>query len=90
MRRTVAPEEAAVARGLGAEEPEHADHPWQPQPAKVLSVLLYSDDVDTREPGAAGGRAPPAPPTCRRSRWTECATAPAVIAARGRAAGSTC
>lgn len=43
-----------------------------------LSVLLYSDDVDTREAVrlAVGRRpAPDVPPVT----WTECATAPAVI-----------
>jgi hypothetical protein len=71
-------EEAAVPEGLGPEEPEDADHPWQPQPAKVLSVLLYSDDVDTRaRVRLAVGRRPAA--DLPEVRWTECATAQAVI-----------
>ena len=52
---------------------EQADEP-------TMTVLVYSDDVDTRERvKLAVGRRPA--PDVPRVRWVECATGPAVIAA---------
>ncbi len=50
------------------------------QEPRELSVLLYSDDLTTREAvRLAVGRRPAS--DVPRVRWTECATAPAVISA---------
>lgn len=50
------------------------------QDARELSVLLYSDDATTREAvRLAVGRRPAS--DLPRVRWTECATAPAVLSA---------
>jgi len=77
------PDQAAVEVDEVDEEHEHDDQPWEPQPTPHLSVLLYSDDVDTRaRVRLAVGRRPA--PDLPEVRWTECATAPAVIAAVDR------
>jgi DNA-binding response OmpR family regulator len=55
---------------------EQAGHPEH----RTLSVLLYSDDVDTRaHVRLAVGRRPA--PDLPAVTWTECATQPAVLAA---------
>ncbi len=52
----------------------------RPAPDETMTVLLYSDDVDTREKvKLAIGRRPAA--DVPRVEWLECATGPAVIAA---------
>jgi DNA-binding response OmpR family regulator len=52
----------------------------QPAPDTTMRVLVYSDDVDTREKvKLAIGRRPAA--DVPRVEWLECATGPAVIAA---------
>ncbi len=45
-----------------------------------MTVLVYSDDVDTREQVKMASAAGPAP-DLPRVEWLECATEPAVIAA---------
>jgi hypothetical protein len=77
------PDQAAVEVDEVDEEHEHDDQAWEPQPTPHLSVLLYSDDVDTRaRVRLAVGRRPA--PDLPEVRWTECATAPAVISAVDR------
>jgi hypothetical protein len=79
------PDQAAVQEVEEVEEveEEHEVEVWEPQPTPHLSVLLYSDDVDTRaRVRLAVGRRPA--PDVPEVRWTECATAPAVIAAVDR------
>ena len=62
-----------------ANSPAPAGHD-APAEQRVLAVLLYSDDVDTRaEVRLAVGRRPAA--DLPVVEWTECATAPAVLAA---------
>lgn len=52
----------------------------RPAPDAPMTVLLYSDDVDTRERvKTATGRRPAA--DVPKVEWLECATGPAVIAA---------
>ncbi len=52
----------------------------RPAPAATMTVLLYSDDVDTREKvKLAIGRRPAA--DAPMVEWLECATGPGVIAA---------
>jgi DNA-binding response OmpR family regulator len=55
----------------------------------TMTVLLYSDDVNTREKVklAAGPRPAPDVP---KVRWVECATGPAVIASLDRGGVDVC
>ena len=63
-------------RALGSGAPERA----QPAADATMTVLVYSDDVQTREKvKLAIGRRPAA--DVPKVEWLECATGPAVIAA---------
>lgn len=60
--------------------PSSGDAAARPAPDATMTVLLYSDDVDTRERvKTAIGRRPAA--DVPKVEWLECATGPAVIAA---------